>query len=61
MPFGPSPYLCTSTDIDVTPGTVKSNSGIGYLQSKYSVRKLMVINKKYAKTLSSLDLSLIPE
>jgi len=32
VPFGASPYLCTSTDIEVTPLTEKSKGGIGYLK-----------------------------
>lgn len=31
VPFGARPYLCTSTDIDVTPSTEKSKRGSGYL------------------------------
>jgi len=29
--LGANPYLCTSTDIEVTPVTEKSKGGIGYL------------------------------
>lgn len=32
VPLGANPYLCTSTDIEVTPLTVKSKGGIGYLK-----------------------------
>lgn len=32
VPLGANPYLCTSTDIEVTPFTEKSNGGIGYLE-----------------------------
>lgn len=34
VPLGANPYLCTSTDIEVTPWTEKSNGGIGYLKRK---------------------------
>lgn len=43
VPFGANPYLCTSTDIEVTPWTEKSNGGTGYLIVKHTTSSYHII------------------
>lgn len=47
VPLGASPYLCTSTEIEVTPLTVKSKGGIGYLRRKGE--KIITNQKKHSR------------
>ena len=46
----PSPYLCISADIEVTPGNLKSNAGIGYPSSQPCVYDIIDIHNNISNT-----------
>jgi len=52
VPFGASPYLCTSADIEVTPLTEKSKGGIGYLKWEENLNLRKSQSKKMREQLT---------